>query len=220
MDLLKWAEGYLKQKAADFAGAALIEYGSKFTVTVQDSWGSLEVFSVEELQPPLPTDTERIRLSQVCFDGGQEYFSIHLTFARNPAHTKCQLRLTGDTAQTEVNGLWGDIRNRVRDFPVKSFVRRFRTGWLVCILVAGLVFGGVSAVLFATHLFTAGSFALGGALFSLMYVFSCSRMPHCVFDTLDNEGMLDWNKWFYRALITSVVIAVSVRLILKFGFDL
>lgn len=224
-ELLKWTENYLRQKAADLTGTG--EYGVLFKVTVQDSWGSLETDSVEQVTLPLAGDVERIRFELICYeqaeephDSGDEYFTVSVVFANHPALAVCQMRLTGDTAVTLVNGMWADIKQQIEKYPVKGFVRRVRAGWLVAFLVVGIALSVGIALLFAFGLFSAATIGLAASGLVLGYTLCSWRLPHCVFDTVENEHRLDWNKRFWWAVGTSVGFAVAVRLALKHGFGL
>ena len=226
MDLLKWTEKYLRQQASDLAGKDG-QYGVEFYVTIQDSWGSLETLSIEDVAVPLAGDVERIRFELVCYEqtedpyqSGREYFRVSITFANNPAFAICQMRLTADTAAKLVHGMWAEIEERIKAYPMKGFVRRFKDGWLIAFLIGGIILSIATTLLFAFQLFSAGTVGFVASSFALLYTVCSWRLPHCVLDTGENEHRLDWNKRFWWMWLSIAVGSVLIRLALKFAFDL
>src|ERR1700693_4610105 len=151
MDLLREIENYIQNRSSEIIANGAEGSWKNFTVVVQDSLGSSEMSSVENLKVPLDPTTRLIRLDGSALDPGGEVFRITITFARKPALASCQMRLTGDTTEgvdTALNGMWHHLRTRIRAYYARSFVWRFDDLALTAFLTVGVILIGVSAVLF------------------------------------------------------------------------
>ncbi len=224
MDLLKEVEKYIRDRSADEAAGAGEGYGKTFSVIAQDSLGTTEVLSVEDLKVPLAPTTHRLQMEGGAHDAGGELLRITITFANDPAMADCHMRLvrpTAEAAETGLNGMWQYLRGRISAYQHASvFVRRFGAGVLAVMLVFGVVSACGSAALFYLQMLTLGSVAAAISLLVLSYAFLSWRTPHCALDTMGNEGTLDLNKWYAGILISSVVLPLALRLFLKLGFGL
>lgn len=223
LDLLKEMEKYIQDRSAEQAQFAGEGYGKTFSVIAQDSLGSTEVLSVEELKVPLDPTTHRIQLDGTAYDSGGELFRVTITFATNPALATCRMRLTRATAEeaeTQLNGMWHYLQGRICAYHASAFVRRFGAVVLIGMLVVGVLLACASAALFFLMMFNLACVAVSCSLLILSYTYFSWKTPHCALDTIDNEAVFARNRWFSGLLVTSVVIPIAVRVLLKVGFGL
>src|SRR4051812_43784010 len=116
MNLLREIETYIQNKSSELISGGEEGVQKTFTVVTQDSLGSMEMSSVEELKDPLDPTTEFIRLEGSAGDLGGEIFRITITFAKNPALAECQMRLTQETAadaDEKLSGMWHHLHGRM-----------------------------------------------------------------------------------------------------------
>ena len=129
-EMLEWLENFILQKASDFAAGNDAAHQRYSVNMVDDSGGSLEVRSVDELPlDMMPNDIKNVTLkvsiildlqtvfyAKICFDTGAQSFP--------PSGSYHEIQITGHTARETADGISEQIRRTIDHSRFKNLVRK------------------------------------------------------------------------------------------------
>lgn len=212
--LLKWLENFILQKANDLERGK--ELAGKLSIRLQDSMGTLDLSSVDELPEWLPDDTKQLKIGYLSMAQPFTITVIFSTEAQNPIFPPSRLELSvmGNSARETANGIAQEIFYQIETYRVRQWIKKPNA-----FLSFALVFLGLNLLWFASFLFNRGYW--DGAIVCVVLFFSISAyivvanmLPHCAFDTLNMNNRFDNVKWLYRLVFGFILTGIGGRFFL------
>jgi hypothetical protein len=197
-ELLADLENYIRQRATDIAGRS--NETVHYDVKVSENRSVEELGSVAQLPSYLPPDTKSISLEANVFGGLPTKVSLRVTFTTGFLSSGYYIRLETDSAREAGKGIASEIERRINQYHFDEFVKphtinSFVGAWAFAVV---LFFAAFVAYFDQSTPISIKARLVLGAVFAEFLVIGYFairfRTPYCVFQTTQNDRLLDGNR--------------------------